>query len=189
MRPTFRIMNIEDKAVVRVYHASLLRSEHLGGCSVVAWFLGLCSFCILMSVVSCSTPQAEEQAIDALDIARQMDSLSSAGGHGYFVETYLIGRYKVSRVKKTTFDVEVSRLDKRLVEHPIEFQVLGPRNYQLSYSLGSLETKLVGEFDKVLDAEFLEILVSSPANLDSADFERMIGNFSVFKYELRVYVY
>jgi len=144
---------------------------------------------MLMSAVACTSPDAEEQAEDGLHIAQQIDSLSTSGGHGYYVATYLIGRYKTMRVKKATFDIQVSRLDKRLVVKPIVFRVLGPLNYELSYAFGSHESKFVGEFNKPLDVELLEILVSPPQGLESAAYDRVISNSSDSDYELRVYAY
>jgi len=144
---------------------------------------------ILVSAISCSLPRTEEEEADALDIVRRTDSLAAGGGHGFYVATYIIGRYKTSRIKKITFNVEFSRLDKRLVERPIIFRVLDTLTYQLSYSLDSGEIQLVGEFHKVLDNGVLEVLVSPPTNLDSAAYRRVISNYTDSDNELRVYAY
>ena len=160
-----------------------------GGHSVVLWTKALVSCGIWMGAVSCVSPDVKEQQADAKRIVQVTDSLSAAGEHGYYVATYIVGRYKTSRVKKTTFEVLVSRMDKRLVERPIRFLVLDTLRYQLAYSLDKREMRVAGVFNKVLDSDDLEILVSPPSDLDSAAYRRMISNYSVFENELRVFEY
>jgi len=160
-----------------------------GDHSIGMWTMALVLCGILAGAVSCVSPEVKEQQADAMRIVQVTDSLAAAGEHGYYVATYIVGRYKTSRVRKTTFDVSVSRMDKRLVERPIRFRVLDTLRYQLSYSLDAREVKVAGMFHKVLDSEDLEILVSSPSDLDSAAYRRMISNYSAVDNVLKVFEY
>ena len=153
------------------------------------WIMALFSCGILVGAVSCVSPEVKEQQADEKRILQVTDSLSATGEHGYYVATYIVGRYKTSRVEKATFDVSVSRMDEGLVERPIRFLVLDTLRYQLSYSLGSRKIQVAGTFHKVLDSEGIEILVSPPSDLDSAAYRRMISNYSVFENVLRVFKY
>lgn len=144
---------------------------------------------IPVGICACVSPVSLEKEQDAIAIAQITDSLSAVGEHGYYVAQFLIGRYKNSRIEKTTFEVSVKRIDKRLLDHPIQFRILDTLSYQLSYSLDEREIVLVGGFDQVLDAEVLSIKVGPPAEIDREAFRRVVANSTYVDNEFRIYEY
>lgn len=145
--------------------------------------------CTIMAITSCVGSESKEQQASAKRISHLLDSLSSAGKHGYHVAYFLVGRFKNSPVERSTFDVSVSRMDDRLLERPIRFRVLDAMTYELSYSLKQSEIVMVGEFDQDLDTELFRMLIARPYFADSASLHRMMTNASYVDHELKVYRY
>ena len=171
-----------DKAAMQ--QRKLIRRHPATSCAIGLFLVG-----ISLGTFSCVSPESEEKKQDAFAIAQVTDSLSAEGQHGYYVAQYLIGRFKTSRIEKTTFEVSVKSIDKRLLDYPMLFRVLDTLAYQLSYSLDEKETVLVGEFDQVLEADVLRIQVDRPAELDSEEFRRVVANSLSTDYEFRTYEY
>ena len=156
---------------------------------VISLVFGVLLVGIFLCIFACVSPESGEKRQDVLAIAQITDSLAAEGQHGYYVAQYIIGRFKTSRIEKTTFEVSVKSIDKRLLEHPILFRVLDTLAYQLSYSLDEKETVLVGEFDQVFEDDLLRIQVDRPAELDSEGFGRVVANSMYTDYEFRIYEY
>jgi hypothetical protein len=151
--------------------------------------VGMLLLLIITGINSCVSAEVKEQQASAKRISHLLDSLSSAGEHGYHVAYFLVGRFKTSPMERSTFDVSVSSMDERLLEHPIRFRVLDAETYELSYSLKQSETVLIGEFDQVLDTDLLRILIARPLSADSASLQRLMTSASYFDHELKVYRY
>ncbi len=162
-----------------------LSKRHPATSSVIGLFL----IGISIGTFSCVSAVRGEKDPDAFAIARVTDSLAAEGRHGYYVAQYIIGRFKTSRIEKTTFEVSVKSIDNRLLDHSIMFRVLDTVAYQLSYSLDEKETVLVGEFDQVLETDVLRIQIDRPAELDSEEFRRVVANSMYTDYEFRIYEY
>lgn len=144
---------------------------------------------IITGTTSCVSAEVKEQRASAKRISLLMDSLSSAGKHGYHVAYFLAGRFKKSPIKESTFDVSVSKMDDRLLERPIRFRVLDALTYELSYSLDDGETVMIGDFDQELDTDLFRILIALPLSADSASHQRLMTNASYVDHELKVYKY
>lgn len=144
---------------------------------------------IITGTTSCVNAEVEEQRASAKRNSQLMDSLSSAGKHGYHVAYFLVGRFKTAPLKESTFEVSVSRMDDRLLERPIRFRVLDALTYQMSYSLDDGEAVMIGDFDQELDTDLFRILIARPHYADSASLQRLITNASYFEHELKVYRY
>lgn len=128
----------------------------------------------ILGITSCVSSGTKEQQASDKRIRHLTDSLSAAGVHGYHVAYFLVGRFKVSPIKRTTFAVSVTRMDDLLLEHPIRFLVLDSLTYRLTYTIDQRENVIMGEFDKELEAKPFHLLIARPSGLDSASFQRLI---------------
>jgi len=151
--------------------------------------LGVNLLFIITGSTSCDSGETKEQQASAKRISQLTDSLSATGEHGYHVAYFVVGRFKTSPIKVSTFEVSVTRMDDRLLERPIRFRVLDAETYELSYSLKQSETVLIGEFDQVLDTDLFRILIARPLSADSASLQRLMTNASYIDHELKVYRY
>jgi len=87
------------------------------------------------------------------------------------------------------FPVAVSSMDKVLAGKPIRLRVLDTVSYHLSDPGDTLERTSIGEFDTVLDEDWITINIPRPPDLDDATFGRVIANTRHSDFELKVYAY
>ncbi|HRH38749.1 MAG TPA: hypothetical protein PK760_10415 [Flavobacteriales bacterium] len=138
---------------------------------------------ILLSACLLSCESKEERA-DRQDINATTDSLAATGEHGYFVATYIVGRFKTSRMQHPYFQVEVGHMDERLLGSPIALQLVDSLDYQLSYSLAGEQKTAKGEYNAMVLGKDFSLRFALDSMASSA-----LHNLMVMDYELRVYQY
>jgi|GEM_PF-2314636 len=143
------------------------------------WALLLCI--VSWGMTSCGSA---EQHVDRQNTDHRIDSLRANGGHGYYVATYLVGRYKTSRLNTTPFGAIVYQMDEQLIGSAIVVRVLDTVRYQVNYDLDGRAIALIGEFDKELANPSFDMRI--PRGELSAN---AIRNMTNMDYELRVYKY
>ncbi|MEZ4740219.1 MAG: hypothetical protein R2818_12905 [Flavobacteriales bacterium] len=108
--------------------------------------------------------------------------------HGYYVATYVVGRYKNTRMYVDPFAFTVSRMSPELEEVPLRFQVIDFAVFTLSYELDGKQQVLMGGFESPLRTDEIEIEVKGllKAGGDSA---LWWSNVAMGTYELLVFKY
>ena len=117
----------------------------------------------VLAVSSCR--EARERIADEQQIEHTTDSLAAAGGHGYYVVLYVVGRFKTGRVKGSPFGILVNRMDDRIREKPVGLLLMDTAHYELRYDGGAGVITSTGEFNKVMTCDDMEVLVSWPKSL------------------------
>lgn len=148
-----------------------------------------CNWLLCVLLLACSACSDDQRASLRTDADRMLiDSLAASGAHGYYVATYVVGRYKNTRLHVDPFAFTVSRMSPELEERPLTFQVLDPRAFTLSYELDGKQQVLMGGFESPLRTDEIEIEVKGllKAGGDSA---LWWSNVAMGTYELLVFKY
>lgn len=116
---------------------------------------------------------------------RQIDSLASTGGHGFYTAQYIVGRYKNTPILDTRFHTEVLQLDPLLIEEPLQFHMLDTTQFQLQYAFDGRQRRLTGRLGERLVQPELDIVVgiSYPIN------HSRVGYLEAIDYEWRIHRY
>lgn len=148
-----------------------------------------CNWLLCVLLLACSACSDDQRASLRPDADRmRIDSLAASGAHGYYVATYVVGRYKNARMYVDPFAFTVSRMSLELEEVPLRFQVIDFAVFTLSYELDGKQQVLMGGFESPVHTDEIEIEVRSllKAGGDSA---LWWSDVAMGTYELLVYKY
>ncbi len=121
----------------------------------------------------------------------QVDSLKTTGEHGYFIATYLVGRYNTRRFYKMPINIVVQRLQADLTDVPFGLEIIDSTTYKVVVPRNGTAVSMIGEFGRPLVTPEFEWIMDLEAFMAaSLEANKQVAKMTTaFSYEFRVFPY